>query len=595
MPGANYFGNSLVTAVQACYCRLAVNSQSSILLLFRVLQNGQVPQSVLDDKALRVLTSMYAAGIFDAPPCPGCNMDANVTTDAHAALARTLAAAGTVLLQNTGGLLPIAAPRVRSILVVGDDADADPYCCGAGSGGLSPPYVVTPLAGITARAGAGIAVTYFPTPVAAAPLTQWYSAGRGDHFLDFQCTACPSPGPDAYTALRVEAYASATACGGCLELGLWWNVANLSNLIAPMGYPAPPGYAYQRPLAWALPLNYSGEGETAVLELWRGYDTPTGQPPRSHLDYFTLATNASRAEAVAAGYTKLADIGRVFVSSTQPDYQALQRAAAAADVVVVCVSVPSSEGTDRASLNLTSPDDAMIAAVLGVQPATVVVLNNPGAIVMPWRASAGAIVSAWYPGQEMGNALADVLFGDVNPSGRLPLTFPVSNADTPMQTPQQYPGVDGTVTYSEKLNIGYRWWQSQGLKPAFPFGHGLSYTTFQYSGLSIYPGSCSGNGCVVNVTFTVINSGGVAGREVPQLYVGFPASAGEPPSQLRGFQVVSLTPGDSEAVTFTLVPRDLSTWDVDGYKWALAAGSFGIFVGASSEDIRMMGSLAVSP
>lgn len=573
MPGADFFGDALVAAVQ----------------------QGLVPMAVIDDKVLRILTPMFAAGMFDPPFCPPsqCNEDTNVTSPAHTALARHIGGAGAVLAKNANNALPLSSSAIKSLVVVGDDADVSPYCCGAGSGGLSPPYVVSPLQGIITRAGAGVSVKYFPTPPMATALTQWFSAGRGDHFLDFQCNLCPA-GPDAYVALRVEAYGAAVPFGGSVELALFYNGATQSNLIALSDFAPPPGYAYVRPLAYALPLNYSGGDETAVLELWTGKDTPNGAPPLSHVDFFTLATAASRAEAVAANYTKVADVARVFVNASLPDFSAIAAAAAAADAAIVCASVASSEGADRADLNMSAVDDATIAAVAAAQPRTIVSLNVPGAVIMPWAAAAAAIVINWYPGQEMGNALADVLFGDVNPSGRLPLTFPVANADTPLQTAEQYPGVNGTQNYTERLEVGYRWFDAAGVAPLFAFGHGLSYTSFAYAALQVSP-SRGGAADSVAVAVNVTNSGGVAGREVVQLYVAFPASAGEPPAQLRGFEVVDLAPGATATVSFTLAPRDLSVWDTAAYAWAPAAGAFGILVGASSRDIRVNGTYTLTP
>ena len=224
---------------------------------------------------------------------------------------------------------------------------------------------------------------------------------------------------------------------------------------------------------------------------------------------------------------QVAVIGRVLLSSLPgPAFTAITAAAAAADVAIVCVTTGSGEGSDRATLRLTPLDDALVAAVAAAQQRTVVVVHNPGAVVMPWADSVGAIVAAWYPGQgeelgssdslflpqrmnhrwkaastvicafhtharslvsaEMGNGLADVLFGDVNPSGRTPVTFPVDEADTPLRTPSQYPGVNGTVTYTEGLEIGYRYFDRAGITPRFAFGHGLSYTSFAYANLTVH-------------------------------------------------------------------------------------------------------------
>jgi beta-glucosidase len=253
------------------------------------------------------------------------------------------------------------------------------------------------------------------------------------------------------------------------------------------------------------------------------------------------------------------------------------------------VSTPSSEGSDRPNLDLAPADDAMIVAATAAQPRAVVVLNAPGAVAMPWAPAAGAILHAWYPGQEMGNALADVLWGDVNPSARLPLTIPMDDAQDPLPTPEQYPGVNGTVTYTERLLIDYRWFDASNVTPRFAFGHGLSYTSFAYASLSVAGDGVAG----VTVSFTLTNTGARAGREVPQLYLAFPAAAGEPPLVLRGFDSVEVAAGASAPVTFHLSPRDMSTWDVGAHAWALARGDFSIVVGASSRDARLTGAFTL--
>merc|ERR1712048_369205 len=185
----------------------------------------------------------------------------------------------------------------------------------------------------------------------------------------------------------------------------------------------------------------------------------------------------------------------------------------------------------------------------------------------------------------MGNALSDILYGDVNPSGRLPLTFP--NRDNEVNfTQSQYPGVKVPTglqsTYTEKLEVGYRWYDAHGVTPKFAFGHGLSYSSFEYSHLQV-----SG----LTVSFTVKNTGTRAGNEIPQMYVGFPESAGKPPQVLRGFEKINLAAGATQKVSFKLTSGDLSVWDVKMHAWTPVQGSFQVGVGASSRDIRLRGTL----
>ncbi len=253
-----------------------------------------------------------------------------------------------------------------------------------------------------------------------------------------------------------------------------------------------------------------------------------------------------------------------------------------ADVSIVMVGDNEAEGKDRPSLALTGNQDALVAAVAAANPHTVVVVKSGGPVLMPWASSVPAILQAWYPGQQDGEAVVAVLFGDVNPSAKLPITFPAAESDTPAGTTAQYPGINGVATYSEGLQVGYRWFDAQRKTPLFPFGFGLSYTSFAFSGLSV-KGS--------EVSFTVRNTGKRAGAEVPQLYLTFPAAAGEPPLQLKGFDRVELTPGQAKRVTLRLDTRAFSVWDAATHGWKQAHGTFTVRVGDSSRSLPLQSSL----
>lgn len=262
--------------------------------------------------------------------------------------------------------------------------------------------------------------------------------------------------------------------------------------------------------------------------------------------------------------------------------------AAAADVAVVFMSTTSSEGSDRPSLSFSDSQNAIAEAVAAAQKRTVVVMVNPGAVLTPWSGNVSAVITMFMPGLEMGNALSDVLFGDVNPSGRLPLTFP--NVENEVNfTQSQWPGLPVSTglesNYTERLEIGYRWYDSHDVAPKYPFGHGLSYASFEYSGMKV-------DG--LSVSFAVKNTGTVAGAEIPQLYLGFPSAAGEPPQLLRGFEKVMLAPGEARTVTFPLDSGSLSVWDASVHGWVPVQGTFRVNVGASSRDIRLTGTLVHS-
>jgi beta-glucosidase len=276
--------------------------------------------------------------------------------------------------------------------------------------------------------------------------------------------------------------------------------------------------------------------------------------------------------------------------------------ARAASVAVVVVGDSETEGTDRSSLALTGgtcslagctpqtvDQNALIAKVAAANPNTVVVLDTGGPVLMPWLGSVKGLLEAWYPGQEDGNALAALLFGDVDPSGHLPETFPASQADLPIRRATQWPGVmrPGDAvgphsSYSEGLLVGYRWYQSRGIAPLFPFGYGLAYTSFSFSHLRVR--ARSGR---VAVRFTVTNTGRRSGADVAQVYVGDPRSSGEPPEQLKGFARVFLRPGQSRSVTVSLPAVAFAHWDRRVHTWLVSRGRYTIAVGDSSAALPL--------
>jgi beta-glucosidase len=259
-------------------------------------------------------------------------------------------------------------------------------------------------------------------------------------------------------------------------------------------------------------------------------------------------------------------------------------AATAADAAVIFAAVGSNEGDDRNSLALSSEVDALITAVAAVNPRTIVVLHVPGAVLMPWLDRVSAVLVAWFPGEQNGNAITPILFGSINPSGKLPVTFPRSANDLPRVSSAP------AVPYSEGLAIGYRAFDAQGIAPMFPFGHGLSYTTFAYSNLSVHKATAPGT---IEVQFAVRNTGSRAGAEVAQLYLSFPESTGEPPRLLRGFERVTLSPGETRNVTMTLGPKDLSCWNPTAHARYVPSGTFTMAVGSSSRDLPLQSSAQV--
>jgi beta-glucosidase len=285
---------------------------------------------------------------------------------------------------------------------------------------------------------------------------------------------------------------------------------------------------------------------------------------------------------------------QVTYTPTHPIANAV-KAAAEADIAIVFVGVSSHEGADRPNLDLGSDQDKLIEAVAFAQKNTVVVANCPGAVLMPWVEKTRAVVAAWLPGQEDGAAIANVLFGDVNPGGKLPVTFPINNTQNPLHTKIQYPGINGDTEYSEKLLVGYRWYDAVDTDPLFPFGHGLSYTTFRYDFMKV-TGKISADGHgQIEVGVRVTNNGNADGQEVPQLYLAYPKSAGEPPKVLRGFaKTRMLKPGEHEEIQFHIKAGEpVSIWDAVTADWKSVPGTFEVLVGSSSRDIRTRGQFTV--
>ena len=306
--------------------------------------------------------------------------------------------------------------------------------------------------------------------------------------------------------------------------------------------------------------------------------TPVHEITRRAGPGVTVTYNDGSNPASAAAVAAAADVAVVFASDSEGEY--MEKA---------CASV------DCTNMGKTGNQDSLITTVAAANHNTVVVLETGDPVLTPWRASVRGLLEAWYPGEEGGAALASVLFGDVDPGGRLPATFPDSESQLPSAgDPTAYPGVTDAI-YKEGVFVGYRWYDAHGLTPAYPFGAGLSYTTFRYSNLAVEPTPGGATAAVVRATVT--NTGRRAGVAVPQLYLGLPspsASVLQPPHQLRGYDKLTLAPGESRTVGFPVDDRALAYWDVATSRWRVVRGCYGVFLGSSSRDLPLHGSLAVA-
>jgi beta-glucosidase len=251
--------------------------------------------------------------------------------------------------------------------------------------------------------------------------------------------------------------------------------------------------------------------------------------------------------------------------------------AKSAEVAIVFLGKKSGEGDDY-KLPFEQKEDDLVRAIAKVQKNIIVVAHVPAAVLMPWANDVRSIVCAFYPGQEMGNAVASILFGDVNPSGKLPVTFPTSEKAIPVNTPIQYPGINLQTNYTEKLQVGYRWYDANNVAPQFPFGHGLSYTRFNYTSVRMI-------GRLVRAG--IQNIGQREGAEVVQMYIAFPKEADEPPQQLKNFMKITLKPGEAQNFAFDITDRDISIYDVASKSWKVVPGTYQVRIGSSSRDIRL--------
>jgi beta-glucosidase len=296
-----------------------------------------------------------------------------------------------------------------------------------------------------------------------------------------------------------------------------------------------------------------------------------------------------------------ATVSQVIVARDLANLAEAVAAVKAADTVIIMAGVVATEGADRPSADMPDDQNRMMDALLGLNPRTIVVLKDSSPVLMPWIAKAPAILEAWNQGAEDGHVVPDLLFGVVNPSGKVPTTYPASEKDTLYYNdPVRYPGTDEgggfpVIRYTEGLQVGYRWFQAQGIKPLFPFGFGLSYTTFEISDLAV-SGAESDGAQAITVEFTVANTGKVAGAEVGQVYLGIPV-AGQPPKRLVGFKKVHLQPGQSQRVSLVIDPaatnHPLSVWDYCTRSFVVKPGDYTVYVGNSSENTPLTATVTV--
>ncbi|WDF74577.1 glycoside hydrolase family 3 C-terminal domain-containing protein [Novosphingobium sp. KACC 22771] len=540
--------------------------------LRKALAKGEVTGEDIDTLLRHILTPMFRLGVIDRPVKGDANAQAR--SPAHLALSQRIAQEGSVLLRNQGGVLPLGAGLSR-VAIIGDDAGEHVQTTERYGGFVKNDEIkpMAPRAAIRAALPESVKVDYAPGTLGIAPLP----AIPASALRDLTATYYASPDFSGKPALTRAEAAIDYEQAGTKELGSIFSARWRGTLVPPVGG------IYRFSLNGGGEIRLRIDGREVAYTPKQNFRLTThgtitleaGKPVSFELDYSTAPT-LSPPEL------------RVGWQAPDPSLIADAVAAAAkADVAVVFVADHVSEGADRTDLRLPGDQDALIEAVAKANPRTVVVLHTAGPVLMPWRDKVAGIVAGWYPGEVAGPAIARLLTGAANPSGKLTVTFPADEVHGPADGSARYPGKGTSADYSEGLLVGYRWYDAKGLTPLYPFGFGLSYTHFGFSGIKA---TRRGDGWQVRAQ--VRNLGARAGAEVAQLYLAMPAAAGEPPRQLKGFARVELAPGEAREVSFALTRRDLSVWDDKAHAWKVPAGTMRVFIGNSSRDLPLSANLS---
>ncbi len=550
-------------------------------LVGEAVANWQLDPQAVDDAARRVLRLVLLSGRMDGKMTKGA-----VNTPAHQALALQLAEEAITLLKNDGGVLPLQA-NLRSVAVLGPNA-AEAVIGGGGSSRVEPPYRVSPLETLQRMLGKQVRLEHergcdnYDEPF-DVPLS-WLPTGlRGEFFAtpDFG-------GQPVYVreGMRPE---------------FWYHISWSDGKLVPMAARWSGTLVLPEDGLYRFVLRHAGDvrlyvDDELILESERqAEEGGEGRVTRS----LRGGSHALRLEYLRRDQEDIMayrlGVGQAFPDGEDPRLTKAVELARNSDVALIFVGYPEgyeSEGVDRPHMDLPGGQNQLIEAVAAVNPKTIVVLNVGAPVTMPWVDKVAAIVLAYYPGQENGNAIARLLLGRVNPSGKLPLTFPRRLQDSSSYLNPPYPGCR-EVNYGEGIFVGYRYFDYAEVEPLFPFGHGLSYTAFRYERLRM-PRKVR-RGQPVIISLTVSNVGPMAGKEVVQLYVSdVSASLPRPPKELKAFAKVELKPGQSKEVSFTLEERAFAFYDPQRGSWVVEPGEFEVLIGSSSRDIRLRGKLTLT-
>lgn len=536
------------------------------------IQSGKIPMDVLDDKVRRILRVQVSIGMMNPNRKPGSR-----GTDQHHRNAREIIDQGIVLLKNESRTLPLRQSEIKRVLVMGPNADVA-HGHGGGSSQVKAPFEITPLQGLLRKLGEEVEITHYK---AAPPASE----GLRPISPNFVITKDSGAGTPAWKRLT---YTKPT---DKKQSNFQWTTTSTLTFDDDAVH-------HERLIAEVQPIQ-SGM-HTFQVEADGDFDLSLNdriilkatESMLGEIKTTDVTLDAGETYKVRLIYSgkRGCTVGWKAPGDRYVDRDVYLATAKSADAVIYFGGLNHShdrEAEDRSSMRLPGSQDRVIEELAAANPNTVVVLLAGSAVEMPWIDKVSSLVWGWYGGMFAGDAYADVLFGDVVPSGKMPITLAKSLSDNPHVVLDDYNAAE--CLYKEGVFMGYRWFESQNIEPLFPFGHGLSYTDFEISDLRLSSQSIASDEAI-SVTVKVTNIGKRRGAEVVQLYVqDVQSSVPRPAKELQGFQKVFLEPNQARDVLLTLSQRDLAFWDIEANDWKAEPGTFKIHVGASLTDIRLTG------
>ena len=555
--------------------------------LYAAVSEGKVEEELINDKVRRILNIASFSKRFENPT--NKPEESNDSAE-HRKLLKKAAASGMVLLKNND-LLPLKTD-IKNLAIIGPNAK-EAQIIGGGSASLKPHYQAHPLEAFENKLGDQINISY-----AKGCHTHKYLPKVKEELMDDEKGFLVQyfEGSKFDENILVEEH--------LIGNKFWVFEGFAKDVIAKFDRPDISvrfSCAYTPDISGNHEFEIFGIGKARLfidgkelIDNWT--ETSPGEA------FFSFSSDSKKALVdldegktyqLEIRYKFEGNFPAIYIGCQTPDkvnlFDEALEVAKAADQVVLIVGTNSdweTEGNDRSDFNLPANQNHLIEEVLKVNPNTLVVLNTGSPVKMPWADRAEAILQTWFAGQEFGNAMVDIITGAINPSGRLPTSFPKNIEDTPAFN--SYPGKDLQMNYEEKLLVGYRWYDKKDIKTLFPFGHGLSYTQFEYTDLEV---EIQANN-KVSCTFLIQNTGLIAGAETAQCYIGYKTDDhSEPKKTLQGFSKITLNQGDKSKVEINLNSRNFSSWNEAKQNWEVRSGSYEIFIGSSAENIILQSTI----